>query len=84
MAVAYLEIADLEYLDGQYERSFNYLSNYRRLVRRPNARSLWLGVRIEHRRNNKDAQDSYGLALEKMFPDSKENRPYQQWRLSRS
>ncbi|MDM3870127.1 type IV pilus biogenesis/stability protein PilW [Porticoccus sp. W117] len=83
MALAYLEIAELEYTDGNYQNSFNYLSNYRRLVPRPNARSLWLGVRVEHRRNNRDAEDSYGLALEKMFPGSKENLAYQQWRKRR-
>ncbi|MGS2724596.1 type IV pilus biogenesis/stability protein PilW [Porticoccus sp. GXU_MW_L64] len=83
MAVAYLEIAELEYTDGNYQDSFNYLSNYRRLVRRPNARSLWLGVRVEHRRNNRNGEHSYGLALEKMFPDSKENLAYQQWRKRR-
>ncbi|UTW45386.1 type IV pilus biogenesis/stability protein PilW [bacterium SCSIO 12696] len=80
MAQAYLELADLDYLDGHYDSSAFYLGNYRRLVPRLNARSLWLGVRVEHRRNNRDAEDSYGLALEKMFPNSKENRAYQQWR----
>ena len=83
-AQAYLEVADLEYIDGNYQNSFNYLSNYRRLVRSPSAKSLWLGVRLEHHRNNRDGEDSYGLALEKMFPDSKENRAYQQWRKNRS
>ncbi|MCV6604460.1 MAG: type IV pilus biogenesis/stability protein PilW, partial [Porticoccaceae bacterium] len=80
MALAYLEIAELEYIDGNFENSINYLSNYRRLVRRPNARSLWLGVRVAYKRDNGDAMSSYGLALEKMFPESRENLAYQQWR----
>ena len=83
MAQVHLEIADLEYLASNYQQAVGYLANYTRLSRRKTARSLWLGVRLEHRMNNRDGEASYGLALEKMYPDSKENLAYQQWRKNR-
>lgn len=79
----HLELANLEYLDGNYDLSSNYLDSYTRLSRRKTARSLWLGVRLAHRRKNRDLEASCGLALEKMYPDSKENIAYQQWRKKR-
>ena len=76
-------MADVEYVDGNYSLAANYLANYRQRVRQLPPRGLWLGVRLEHRLNNRDGEASYGLQLEKMFPDSKENLAYQQWRKNR-
>ena len=43
------------------------------------ARSLWLGLRIEHRFGNRDGVASKGLALEKLYPYSSETLEYKQW-----
>lgn len=82
-AQIYLEMAEIEYLESNYQLAANYLARYRQFVRQLPARGLWLGVRLEHRLNNRDGEASYGLQLEKMFPDSKENLAYQQWRKRR-
>ena len=82
-ALTYLEIADMEYLEGNYSLSASYLAQYRKRVRQLPPRGLWLGVRLEHRLNNRDGEASYGLQLEKMFPNSKENLAYQEWRKQR-
>lgn len=76
----YLELADLEFQQKNIVNAKQYLNYFDRLTRKPTARSLWLGIRLEHQFGNLDARDSQGLALSKLFPDSAENLAYKQWR----
>jgi type IV pilus assembly protein PilF len=76
--LAYLELALLAYESSDFVDSRKYLEDFNRLSR-PNSKSLWLGVRLEHLFKNTDAESSYGLALKNMFPKSKENLAYQKW-----
>jgi type IV pilus assembly protein PilF len=42
----------------------------------PNAESLWLGVRVEHRLGNRQAEASYVSQLRRKFPNSPEYQNY--------
>ena len=78
LAMPYLELADYHFAAGDIPQAARYLAAYDQLAR-PSARSLWLGLRIEHRYGNKDAVASKALALTKLFPYSRENLEYQEW-----
>lgn len=79
----YIELAELEYQAGNYKTAQTNLKYFNQFSNRPTPRSLWLGIRLEREFNNKDAEASYGLALKNMFPESDENRAYQEWLKSR-
>ena len=38
-----------------------------------NAESLWLGIKVEQRLNNRDALAQLGVQLKKRFPQSRES-----------
>ena len=68
----FVELADVLYARGDYERS-------RGLIRRVNenrelasARTLWLAVRIENRLGNATAARDLGRTLASRFPDTRE------------
>ncbi len=75
----YLELADIAYQRGDYQRAKLVLEKYNQSRRRPTPRGLWLGVRLENQLGNKDAEASQGLALRNLFPNSRENQEYQNW-----
>ena len=79
LSVAYLELAELAYGQGDFPRASQLLNEYNRTKRGPSPRGLWLGVRLERSLGNKDAEASQGLALRNLFPDSQENQEYQSW-----
>lgn len=68
---ALFHLADIYYKRGNYSEARNYISRLSRIAT-PSAESLWLGVRIERRLGDRNAEASYGLQLRKMFPDSPE------------
>lgn len=70
-----LGMAGIEYDKQRFDRSRTYLSRYEKIAR-PTARSLWLAIRTESKLNNMDGVASYGLKLEKFFPDSDETSLY--------
>lgn len=70
---ALYHLADIYFERGSYEEAHTLLVRLVQLSK-PTAESLWLGVRIEHKRGDRNAEASYGLQLRKMFPDSPEAR----------
>lgn len=78
-APPYLELAELAFERQSFAEARKILVAFDQLSR-PTPRSLWLAVRIESHFGNRDALASKGLALEKLFPDSRENQAYQTWR----
>lgn len=78
-APPYLELAELAFEHQSFAEARRILATFDQLSR-PTPRSLWLAVRIESHFGNRDALASKGLALEKLFPDSRENQMYQTWR----
>ncbi len=73
MAPALLQMADLSLQQQRALQGRAYLQRFTALAE-PNARSLWLGVQIERQLGNRDAEASYGLQLEKNFPDSSQTK----------
>lgn len=64
-------LADLSFKRGKHIEAKSYLRRYMQLGA-PNAQALWLGVRVERKLGDKDAQASYGSQLRKNYPESKE------------
>ena len=77
-ALPYLELGELHLRRGDPGQARRYLDAYDQLAP-PAARSLWLAVRVAHQLGDRDAKASKGLALEKLFPDSRERGEYQEW-----
>lgn len=78
LAVAYLELAWSYYEQQTYPEAKIMLSRHESLAK-PGPRSLWLAILLEHEFGNRDAEESKGLALRKLFPYSRENLDYQEW-----
>lgn len=68
-----LQMADLSFQRERFLAARGYLQRYEALAPH-NARSLWLGVRIETELEDRDAVSSYALQLEKNFPDAIETK----------
>ncbi|MGE0486638.1 MAG: type IV pilus biogenesis/stability protein PilW [Gammaproteobacteria bacterium] len=75
LAPALIQMADLSYRLGRHLPARGYLQRYLEVARHT-AASLWLGIRIERELGDKDALASYGLQLERNFPDAAETRLY--------
>lgn len=78
LAPPLLELAELSFLQQDYTAAKNYLDRYTTLTR-ANARSLFLGIRIERTFGNKDREASYVLALKNLYPYSREYLEYQRY-----
>ena len=70
---ALYQLADMAYQRGEYDQAKNYLVRLER-VSSPAAEVLWLGLRIERRLGDRNAEATYGQQLRRQFPDSKEAR----------
>jgi type IV pilus assembly protein PilF len=75
LAPALIQMADLSYRLGRYMPARGYLQRYLEIARHSPS-SLWLGIRIERELGDKDALASYGLQLERNFPDATETKLY--------
>ncbi len=73
VAVALYQMADMSFKKKDYLAARGYLQRYQEVAQH-DARSLWLGVRVEHELGNHDAEASYALSLRSKFPDSQETR----------
>lgn len=73
MAPALLQMAGLSLQQQHALQGRAYLQRYTALAE-PKASSLWLGVQIERQLGGRDAEASYGLQLEKNFPDSPQTK----------
>jgi type IV pilus assembly protein PilF len=68
-------LASLLYRRGEFKRAQFYI---RRLNNSElaNAESLWLGIKVERRMNDREAMLQLGEALRKRFPQSRERQSY--------
>lgn len=71
MASALLQMAAISYDLGRYLPAKAYLQRYAE-VGEPTPKSLWLGIRVEHKLGDENAVSSYALQLKNKFPDSAE------------
>lgn len=72
---ALMQMIDLSFRQARHLPARGYLQRYLE-VGRHTARTLWLGIQIERALGDKNAVSSYGLQLEKNFPDANETRLY--------
>lgn len=70
---ALLGMAELSFEQKRYLPARAYLQRLS-AVAPQTPRTLWLGVRVERALGDRDAADSYALALKNRFPDSDETR----------
>ena len=68
-----LELADLAYSEGEYNRAQEYYDAYRNQARQT-ARTLCLGMKLAYIKGDNDQMASFALALKNLFPDSKETK----------
>lgn len=66
---ALLGLAGLTFRTGDVQAAKSFLNRYTQ-VAEPDAESLWLGVRVERRLGDRDAEASYSTQLRKRFPES--------------
>jgi len=76
-APALLPMAQLSFDQANYLQARGYYQRYL-AVGAQNARTLWLGIRIERALDDQDAVASYAIQLKNKFPDSRSCGRYQQ------
>lgn len=79
---ALYQLADMAFRRGQVPDAKTYLARLGKTGSAFGAEALWLGLRIERRLGDREAEANYGLQLRKNFPDSREtqallNRQYE-------
>ncbi len=74
-SIALIELAESAFDKKDYEKTKRYLDQYEK-VSSKNARSLWLGIRVEQIFGNKNKEASYLLQLKNLHPYSKEYLAY--------
>lgn len=70
---AYLPLAQLEFKKGDLLEARHYLAEFHR-VSVPSAESLWLGIKVERKLENRSAESDLASQLRRRYPDSKEAR----------
>ncbi|MCP5143410.1 MAG: type IV pilus biogenesis/stability protein PilW [Gammaproteobacteria bacterium] len=76
---ALLQMASISYNHQDYLGARGFLQRYLEIASHT-ASSLWLGIRVEQALNNRDAVASYGLLLNRNYPDSEEARRFRDLR----
>lgn len=72
---ALLELALMNYEDGNYEEARSLYLRFKE-VSRQSARSLWLGIRLARIFDNADEEASLSMALRNIYPDSPQYEAY--------
>ncbi|MDP0589826.1 MAG: type IV pilus biogenesis/stability protein PilW [Candidatus Endonucleobacter bathymodioli] len=75
LITARLELAYILHQHGEYRSAWSHYLIFAKQSDQ-NSRSLWLGVQLARKNADRNAAASYGLQLEKMYPQSKEYREY--------
>lgn len=70
---ALYHLAEVAYARGNYPAARTYLMRFTQ-VAAASPEVLWLGVRVERRLGDHNAEESYALQLRNRFPESKEAR----------
>lgn len=78
-----LELADLYLQRERTDVAARYYSRYATEVNPQSPRGLWIGIRIATAEGDDDKRASYELALQKLYPKSREYDAWQQWKKAR-
>lgn len=74
-ADAWSMMAELSFFGGRYDEAQSHLQELQRLVDL-SAASLWLGIRVERKLGNREAEARYAALLRRNFPSSAEYQKY--------
>ena len=72
-----VNLAEVLYRKGEYERARFFVRRVNSLPDVSNAQTLWLAARIEHRLGNQQGADAFGTQLRNRFPQSREASSFQ-------
>ena len=75
-----LNLAEVLYRRGEYERARFYIRRINQRDDLSNAQTLWLALRIENRMGNRGAVDDFGRQLRNRFPQASETLAYERGR----
>jgi type IV pilus assembly protein PilF len=67
-----VNLADVLYRRGEYERARFYVKRVNATEQLSNAETLWLAARIENKLGNRQGVDEFGKSLKERFPRSRE------------
>jgi len=67
-----VNLTDILYRRGEYERARFYIRRVNASQELANAESLWLAAKIEHRLSNRQGERDFGNQLRNRFPSSRE------------
>ena len=70
------ELSVINYQAKNFSSAWRYFQNYRKVVARPDAELLFLGIELARELNDANAEASYALALKNLYPDSREYQIY--------
>jgi type IV pilus assembly protein PilF len=75
-----VNLADVQYRRGEYERARFYIDRVNKVPAQTNAQSLWLAARIEHKLGNLSSARNLGNQLRERYPSSPEALAFEQSR----
>jgi type IV pilus assembly protein PilF len=75
-----LNLAEVLYRRGEYERARFYIRRVNQREDLSNAATLWLALRVENRLGNRGGVDDYGRQLRNRFPQAPETLAYERGR----
>lgn len=75
-----VNLADVLYRRGEYERARFYVKRVNAVEQMANAETLWLAARIENKLGNRPGSDEYGQKLKQRYPRSREAARFEQRR----
>ena len=81
-AATAINLADVQYRRGEYERARFYVDRVNKVPAQTNAQSLWLSARIERKLGNDPAVRTMGSQLRERFPNSPEALAFEQGRFN--
>ena len=76
-----LNLAEVLYRRGEYDRARFYIRRVNQREELSNAQTLWLALRVENRMGNRSGVDDYGRQLRNRFPQAPETQAYERGRL---
>ncbi len=79
-AATAMNLAEVQYRRGEYERARFYIDRVNKVPVQTNAQSLWLAARIEHKLGNQAATRVLGKHLQERYPKSPEAFAFEQGR----
>ncbi|WOH37227.1 type IV pilus biogenesis/stability protein PilW [Thalassotalea fonticola] len=71
-----MQMAQLQYAKGSYEKSSNYLSRFELATRRFTPQAIALAFKVQKKLGNEEVSNNYATMLLKMFPDSSQAKEY--------